>query len=210
MSVLRPAAFALISLAAPALAQDDPIFAPCLQQFPAPEEFGDASGYIAAMQDAGWTHLTQAPDREPAAPGLAEISAAVIFFPSAFETVDSALDFVTRAGRSYRQAFQFNEVFSRDGVSAAVSAAQLSPGAITVECIFAGSSLVGMDDLLAQAADSPFGDLAVELVAVDVEEPEKTIRLNVTAVRFVEDEAVLAPLSVREGISLSYAYEPAP
>lgn len=197
---------ALCAFAAPAIAQDDPIYAPCLLQFSALEEFGNASAYIAAMHDAGWIHVTDAPDRERAAAGLAVVHFAAAFLPSAFNTAGGAQNFVTRAGRAYQPSLPFIEVFARDGVTAAASETQFSPGQLTVQCTFAGSGLESMDDMLAQSGNTPFG-LAMELAFVEVAEPEKTINLNVTAMRFVQDEATLAPLSVREGIRLTYTYE---
>ncbi|WP_461428387.1 hypothetical protein [Gymnodinialimonas sp.] len=192
-------------MTAPALAQDEAIYAPCLAQFAAPEEFGNVDPYISAMEAAGWAHVPQAALTVDVTAALAEYEAGSTSLPSQFGSARDAQAFAARAAEWYAQDVQFVQVFTRDGVSASLSAVEYEPGQMGVLCSFAGMEVPGADAMF--DADSVIDDLAVSIGAADVALPEKATRLTVTAIRFTGDAAVLAPLSVREGIGVSYRYE---
>lgn len=199
-------ALILCAITAPAFAQDDPIYAPCLLQFPAPEEFLAMEDQIAAMEGAGWTHRTWDIMRNRAAPPLAEIEHVASTFPSAFRNAAEAQAFADRAMYIYEQSMEFVEVFTRDGVSASVTSAEFGTGVIGVRCTFAGLSVPDVAQIFAEDENSR-DDLAFTMGWIEPSLPDNAIDLTVTALRFDGDEAVLAPLTGREGLMVSYDYQ---
>lgn len=197
-------ATALCILALPAMAQDEPIYAPCLMQFPAPAEFADASAYIDAMEAAGWTHRTWGMTRNRAAPALAEI-AGVVFLPSRFRNALEAQAYVDQAWGRYEGTMDLLEIFTRDGMSASVTAAELDPGVISVSCTFAGDSVPGVAALTAETTEVD-AEFAVVVRRLEPETPDGGEEARGAVFRFQGPDEVLAPLSAREGLQMSFDY----
>ncbi len=199
------ASIALIcAVSAPAVAQDALIYAPCLQQFPVPEELGELDDYIAAMEDAGWNHRTWSFTINRAAPPLLELAAAQRF-PSRFRTVLDAMSFVDQAHSNFGMTLDVSQVFARDGVSASVSSYEFEPGQVSVVCTFAGMDIPEFETMFADTLQIN-DEFAVALARHEPELPPNATLLTVTALRFTGPEALLDPLSMREGISISYRY----
>lgn len=195
---------ALCVAATPGLAQEEAIYAPCLEQFPAPEEYADASAYINSMEEAGWTHRTWDMMRNRAAPPLAEIDG-TIYFPSRFRNVLDAQAYVDQAWERYEGLMHFYEIFTRDGMSAAVTAAETAPGVVRVSCTFAGVSVPGVAALTAETTEAD-AEFAIVVRPLNPETPDGGGEVNGTVFRFQGPEDVSAPLSAREGLQMSFEY----
>lgn len=191
-------------LAMPAVAQGDPIYAPCLQQFPAPDEFADASAYIDAMEEAGWTHRTWGMMRNRAAPPLAEV-AGVVFFPSRFRNAIEAQTYVDQARERFEGSMDLLEIFTRDGMSASLSAVELDPGVISVSCTFAGLSVPGVAALTAETSEAD-AEFAIVARPLDPDTSDDGGEARGSVFRFQGPDDVLAPLSAREGLQMSFEY----
>ncbi|MBY4894896.1 hypothetical protein KUL25_19225 [Rhodobacteraceae bacterium N5(2021)] len=187
------------------MAQDDPIYAPCLMQFPAPSEFADMTDWIAAMEDAGWNHRTWEMMRTSAAPPLAEISIGSRFLPSPFRNAAEAQDFADRALTAFEPSMSVNEIFTRGDLSAAVSTVELDPGVISVLCTFAGPSVPDADAIFA-IDERSMDEIGISMGFLEPDLPDNAVSLDVTAIRFNGSDTVLAPITGREGITVAFEY----
>lgn len=203
------AALILSLLLAPtvASAQDMPFYAPCLERFETVDD------YIAAFEAEGWTHRTWEIMRNRAAPPLAEIRGLMTAAPNRFQTAVQAEQYAAAALERYQEfGLEFVEILTLGDLSASVAAGDSSVGFI-VRCDFAGPSLPEFDALF---GDSMVGreELAFSMGRIEVDAPDAgadvTVtdprEVSITAVRIEGDDAVLAPLSAREGVWISVDY----
>ena len=191
---------ACLALGAPASAQEDPIYAPCLDASRVTADFSD-------VQAAGWTHLTAAQRREQAAPPLAEVELAARSLPYSFLDVEEATEFAGQALATYLSTLGIHEIFTRDGQTASISADLDQPGRVTVRCVFAGMEVADVATIFASDVRAS-EDLAISFGSIpDPARPDGVQSLEITAIRFEGDEAVLAPLSVREAVIVTLVRE---
>lgn len=195
----------LCLFAAPVLAQDDAVYAPCLMHFAAPEEFADIPDYVSAMEDAGWTHRVGDIQRGLATPALANVETILRINPLRFRDASDVQAYVDRAMQRYQPTLGFVELFTRDGMSASITAAEVEPGMIAVLCTFAGPSVPDVARVFAQDQITDPGR-AFTSGRIEPDLPEGATNFRMLAVRFEGDEATLAPLSAREGVLLAYNY----
>ncbi|ABD53747.1 hypothetical protein [Jannaschia sp. CCS1] len=203
---MRPIVFALAicTIAAPACAQDEPIYAPCVTRFPAPEEFGTGGAFTAALEAQGWVMQTSDAARLAAAAPLADIEA-LVFAPDAFADAADALDYASRAMTRYEPQMVFIEIFTRAGLSASLSAVELDPGYVTVRCTFAGPEVPSVKDFLDTDRVLADGSAArVRLIPQDT--PDGVVTYSIVAFQFDGDDTTLAPITGREGLQTSFIY----
>jgi hypothetical protein len=142
---------------------------------------------------------------------VAEIGLAMLGMPQRFRNAVETQAHVDRMADMYRDRIEFDEIFTRDGLSATVSRHvgefPAEDGSFRVNCTFAGAEVP--DTAAIFAADTRGIDsIAIEIGIADVALPEGSLDISVMAIRYTGPEAVLGPLSGREGILVTHDFEP--
>lgn len=175
------------------------IHAPCLSGLAAEADL------IAAMNAAGWEHLQRDSARATAAQGPNEALLALVIFQPAFLSPEEVTDFVADAATTQLPRLAQSQVFTRGNLSATIWVNPQADGITVVQCIFAGTSVPGTTEIL---GDAPFALETAAFIYNSLESDPDAGQLHVDALRFTGPEALLAPLSGREAIVVSYQVTP--
>ncbi len=180
----------------------DTVHAPCLSAHTTD------TAVVAAMRDAGWTHLREDSARAAAAQAPEEANQALIRLEGPFETVEETEIFVARVAAAVPQRVSLVQVFTRGDLSATIWIEPTGEGAALLQCVFAGRSVPGVGAILGDAPLGSDGLVAFVFNQVTPEAGPDTRQLRVDAMRFTGPARVLAPLSGREAILVTHATGP--
>jgi hypothetical protein len=191
-----------ISLASPAAAQSQPVFAPCLTAH------ADATGYQSAFLAAGWTQLKSPAERTAAARTFGETIYMMSVFPP--EPTDAAsLDAMLDEARAFGENRFANDRMFRRGTTLATFYMIDFQDPMSVGCQFADQSLPEVE---AAVVNMPFIAARRDLKLADV--PAFALpgieNANVTVLRYLPQFTPTTPMTGQDAIFVSLSLSAAP